>query len=338
MFPSNKCFIIAEVGQAHDGSLGTAHAYIDAIAEAGADAVKFQTHIASAESTYDEPWRVKFSYQDESRYDYWRRMEFSPEQWSGLAQHAKERGLEFISSPFSLEAIKILINLKVKRWKIASGEIYNPELLEALWKTRLPMLFSSGMSSLSELDCVVEKTKKLDIPFGIFQCSSSYPTPPALWGLGVLKKLKQKYSCPVGLSDHSGKTYAALAAAALGADMIEVHVVFSKECFGPDVSSSLTMPELKQLVEGTSMIQTSLNEGEDKDIIVSPTRNLKDSFGRSVALKIPLPAGTTIEEKHLSLKKPSGGISPDKISSIIGKRLKFKKSEKFLLKWDDFEN
>ncbi|MDW8129036.1 MAG: N-acetylneuraminate synthase family protein, partial [Bryobacterales bacterium] len=96
----SRCLIIAEVGQNHDGSLGTAHSYIDAVARAGADAVKFQTHIAAAESTPHEPWRVKFSRQDATRYDYWKRTEFTPEQWSGLAEHARQRGLIFLSSPF----------------------------------------------------------------------------------------------------------------------------------------------------------------------------------------------------------------------------------------------
>ena len=102
---SRRCFLIGEIAQAHDGSLGAAHAYIDAVARAGADAIKFQTHIAAAESTPGEPWRVKFSPQDETRYAYWQRMEFTEEQWRGLAAHAAERGLVFLSSAFSLEAV-----------------------------------------------------------------------------------------------------------------------------------------------------------------------------------------------------------------------------------------
>src|SRR4051812_39885185 len=126
---SNRCVVVAEVGQAHDGSLGTAHAYIDAAAEAGVDAVKFQTHIASAESHPSEPWRVRFSKQDASRYDYWRRMEFSEEQWLGLREHAAEVGLLFVSSPFSLDAVELLARVGVDVWKIASGELANDPLL-----------------------------------------------------------------------------------------------------------------------------------------------------------------------------------------------------------------
>src|SRR5215471_8334229 len=127
---NRQCLIVAEVAQAHDGSLGFAHAFIDAIAAAGADAVKFQTHIAAAESTPAEPWRVKFSRQDETRYDYWRRMEFTEAQWRGLKAHADERGLLFLSSPFSVEAVDLLARVGVAAWKIASGEVSTRPMFE----------------------------------------------------------------------------------------------------------------------------------------------------------------------------------------------------------------
>ena len=120
---SDKHLVIGEIGQAHDGSLGCAHAYIDAIADAGADAVKFQTHLAAEESTPAEPWRVKFSKQDVTRYDYWRRMEFSESQWAGLVAHARERELLFVSSPFSQAAVDLLRRVGVDVWKVASGEV-----------------------------------------------------------------------------------------------------------------------------------------------------------------------------------------------------------------------
>ena len=130
------CLVIGEVAQTHDGSLGLAHAFIDAIADAGADAVKFQTHIAAAESTPAEPWRVQFSRQDATRYDYWKRMEFTEEQWRGLADHARERGLLFLSSPFSVEAVELLERVGMPLWKIASGETSNAMLLDRILDTR----------------------------------------------------------------------------------------------------------------------------------------------------------------------------------------------------------
>src|SRR5882724_7822406 len=151
------CLIVAEVAQGHDGSLGLAHAFIDAVANAGADAVKFQTHLAAAESTPGEPWRVKFSPQDKSRYDYWKRMEFTEEQWHGLKQHAHERSLQFLSSPFSLEAVDLLARVGVDAWKVASGEIANGSMLERMAATRLPVLLSTGMSPLTEIDEAVKR-------------------------------------------------------------------------------------------------------------------------------------------------------------------------------------
>ena len=152
-----RCLIIGEIAQTHDGSLGTAHAYIDAVANAGADAIKFQTHIAAAESTPGEPWRVKFSRQDATRFEYWRRMEFSQEQWHGLAAHARERGLLFLSSAFSPEAVDLLERVGVPGWKVGAGEVSNLPLLEKMARTGKPVILSSGMSDWAELDAAVQE-------------------------------------------------------------------------------------------------------------------------------------------------------------------------------------
>ena len=144
--PTAPCTLIAEIAQAHDGSLGTAHAMVDAAAEAGADAVKFQTHIADAESSPAEPWRKRFSPQDETRYDYWKRMEFSESQWLALREHAVEKGLLFLSSPFSMEAVALLERVGVAGWKVASGEVTNYLMLDAMCATRKPIILSSGYS------------------------------------------------------------------------------------------------------------------------------------------------------------------------------------------------
>ena len=250
--------IIAEVAQAHDGSLGTAHAYIDVVAKAGADAIKFQTHIAEAESSPQEPWRVKFSKQDASRYDYWKRMEFTAEQWAGLKEHADEKGLKFLSSAFSLEAVELLEKIGVYAWKIASGEINNKPMFESILATRRPVWLSTGMSSLEEVDTAVELIQSHKADLTIFQCTSMYPTPNEKVGLNMIPTFKERYGCPIGLSDHSGDIYAGLAATTLGASDIEIHIAFSKEVFGPDVPVSLTPEQLQRLCEGVRSIKTML--------------------------------------------------------------------------------
>lgn len=314
--------VVAEIAQAHDGSLGMAHAYIDAVAKTGADIIKFQTHIADAESTLDEPFRVKFSLQDITRYDYWKRMEFTKEQWVGLAQHAHDKGLIFLSSPFSVEAFELLDEIGMPAWKVSSGEIYNPLLFNRILKAKRPVLLSTGMSNLSEIDDAVNLLEINKVPFLLFQCTTNYPCPPEKVGLNLIDYLKDKYQCPVGLSDHSGTIYPGLSAAAKGISMIEIHITLSREMFGPDVSSSITTNELKQLVEGVRFIEKMISNPVDKDIVASEKIDLRSIFAKSIIVKSNLTADTIIKEEHLTLKKPGTGIPASEIYNIIGKKLK----------------
>jgi N,N'-diacetyllegionaminate synthase len=315
------CLIVAEVAQAHDGSLGMAHAFIDAVAAAGAGAVKFQTHVAAAESTLQEPWRVPFSRQDATRYDYWKRMEFSEEQWHGLKRHADERGLIFLSSPFSLEAVDLLERVGVPAWKVASGEISNEPLIDRLAATGRPIWLSSGMSSLTEVDAAVARVKRHDAPFTVLQTTSAYPCPPERVGLNLIPLLRERYRCGVGLSDHSGTIFPGLAAATLGIDVLEVHVTFSREMFGPDVVASITMEELQQLVHGVRFIERMCAAPVDKDAVAVELAPVRALFTRSVALQTDLPAGTVLRPEHLGLKKPGTGIPPARLDQVLGRRL-----------------
>jgi N,N'-diacetyllegionaminate synthase len=319
---SAPCLVIGEVAQAHDGSLGQAHAYIDAIANAGADAVKFQTHIASAESTPGEPWRVKFSRQDATRYQYWKRMEFSEEQWRGLRQHAEERSLKFLSSPFSIEAVDLLARVGVAAWKVASGEINNLMMLERMAATGLPVFLSTGMSPLGEIDAAVDRVQSRGLPLTVLQCTSAYPCPPESIGLNLIPLFRDRYGCAVGLSDHSGTIYPGLAAATLGIEVLEVHVTFSREMFGPDVSSSLTTAELRQLVEGVRFIEKMRNHPVDKDRMAQDMTDMRSLFTKSVAARRDLPAGTVLQETDLIAKKPGTGIPASRMTELIHRRLK----------------
>jgi N-acetylneuraminate synthase len=299
-----------------------AHAFIDAIANAGADAVKFQTHIAAAESTPGEPWRVKFSPQDATRYDYWKRMEFTEQQWLGLKRHADERGLLFLSSPFSSESVELLARIGVAAWKIASGEVSNTVMFEQLSTTGLPVLLSTGMSPLSEIDAAVGRVRSRKLPLAVLQCTSAYPCPPEKVGLNVIPLLRARYGCAVGLSDHSGTIYPGLAAAALGVEALEVHVTFSREMFGPDVPASVTTRELSQLVEGIRFIEKMRANPVDKNRLAEETAPLRKLFTKSVVASADLPAGTRLRQEHLTVKKPGTGIPAERIQEVIGRRLK----------------
>ena len=324
-----KTFILAEVGQAHDGSLGILHSYIDTLSQAGVDAVKFQMHIAEAESSEYEPFRVKFSYEDNSRYDYWKRMEFSLDQWHEIKRHCDDVGVEFVCSPFSNMSVDWLIDLNVQKYKIGSGEVGNFLMLEKIAKTGKEIILSSGMSSFNELDETINFLKKFDNKISILQCTTKYPTDSKDIGLNVIKELRNRYNLEVGLSDHSGVIYPSLAAVSLGAKILEFHAVFDKNMFGPDSNSSLTMSEITQLVEGVRFIEESLGNKIDKSD-TSKFKNLKDIFEKSLAINKNMKSGEVITFDDLEAKKPSNKGIPAKIfSQVIGKKLKNN-----IKKWD----
>ncbi|MDT0676794.1 N-acetylneuraminate synthase family protein [Autumnicola musiva] len=322
-------FLIAEVGQAHDGSLGLALSYIDALAETGVDAVKFQVHIADAESSIHEPFRVKFSQQDKSRFNYWKRMGFSLDQWKLIKTRCNERGVEFLASPFSNAAVDLLEEVGVKQYKIGSGEVNNFLLLEKIARTGKPIILSSGMSSFSELDKTVEFLKRREIEFSILQCTTAYPTSPENYGLNVMGELKDRYNVAVGYSDHSAGIETCIAATALGAEILEFHAVFDRRSFGPDAKSSLEIDEISQLVKSVRNIALAQeNPGNKEDN--SAFKDLKNIFEKSLAVNKDLSVGHILKFNDLEAKKPKGfGIPASEFEKVIGKELK-----QSLKQWD----
>jgi len=334
--PGGKALVIAEIAQAHDGSLGTAHAYIDAVADAGADAIKFQMHIAQAESTREEPWRTKFSRQDVTRYEYWQRMEFAPEHWQGLCDHAHERGLLFIVSPFSRQAVERMVAIGADVLKIASGEALVLDGLVPADVT-LPVIVSTGMSTWSEIEASVAAVQARGLSFGLLQCTSQYPTPFDLVGLNVIDEMARRFDCPVGLSDHSGTPYPTLATLARGHGLIEVHVTFHRGMFGPDVSSSLTLEEFAQVCAARDAFAAMNAAPVDKDALAARLDNLRGIFSKSVGITRPLAAGAVLDRDALTLKKPGTGIPAAELGSLVGRRLVRDVDPGDLLKRSDVE-
>ncbi|NQX84810.1 MAG: N-acetylneuraminate synthase family protein [Flavobacteriaceae bacterium] len=315
-------FTIAEIGQAHDGSLGILHSYIDAVATTGVNAIKFQTHIAQAESSIHEPFRVQFSKQDNTRFEYWQRMEFSLDQWKDIKKHCDDVGLEFMSSPFSNSAVDLLEKVGVKRYKIGSGEVNNFLLLEKIARTGKPVIVSSGMSSFKELDATIAFLEKRDVQYSILQCTTAYPTQPKQFGLNVIQQLRERYKVTVGFSDHSSSIEACIAATALGAEILEFHVVFNKEMFGPDAKSSLSILETKQLVTAAKNISLAMQHPIDKNDNTA-FKSLKNIFEKSLAVNKDLPETHRLTFDDLEAKKPKGfGILASEYEKVIGKTLK----------------
>jgi N,N'-diacetyllegionaminate synthase len=329
--PGEPAFLIAEIGNNHDGSARQAEAFVRAAAEAGADAVKFQTHIAEAEMLPSTPTPPHF---DEPRYAFMQRMELSLDEHLHLKARAEELGMVFFSSPFSVEAVDLLERVGVPLYKIASGEVTNPPLLEAVARTGKPILLSTGMSALSDIDRAVEIFKQAGTEIVVLQCTSSYPCPPEKVNLRAMSALGERYHCPVGLSDHTPGIYSGIAAVALGAVCVEKHFTLSRRLYGPDHHASLEPEDLQRLVEGVRHVESALGDGiKERDPAHDPVRA---AFEKSVVARVPIGAGATIETSMLTTKRPGTGIPAASIPEIVGRKAARDLEANHLLEAGDF--
>ena len=248
-------------------------------------------------------------------------MEFSEDHWVGLKAHAEEKGLLFLSSPFSMEAFDLLKRLQVAGWKVASGEITNVQMLDAMCATGKPLLLSTGMSALEEIDRTVKRIKAAGAPLAVLQCSSTYPTAAADVGLNVLDEFKNRYGTAVGLSDHAATIYPGVCAAYLGAQVVEVHLTLSKHAFGPDVAASLTVDDLTRLVEGIRFAEEMRRHAVDKTTVAEKAGELRPIFMKSLVASRDLAAGETLSPTTLACRKPGTGIAAARFDEFVGRRL-----------------
>jgi len=309
--------IIAEVGSVHDGSFGNALRLIAAAAAAGADTVKFQTHIAQAETLKDAPMPPYF--QGEPRYAYFERTGFKLEQWRELIAACAASGAGFLSSPFSAQALDLLETAGAARYKIPSGEVTNLPLIELIAQTGKPVLISSGMSSWAELDRAVETVVKRHDRLVVMQCTSEYPCPYEQVGLNVMLEMRARYHLPVGLSDHTLTGYAALAAVTLGAAVIEKHFTFSRLMYGSDAPHSLEPAEFADLCAGVRAIETMLAHPVDKSD-AARFGQMKRIFEKSLVSLADIPAGAVLTPALVGVKKPGSGIPAARLGEVLGRR------------------
>ncbi len=333
-----KPLIVAEIGLTHDGNINKAFKLIRLSKKAGADIVKFQTHFAKFESTYDEPFRVKISNKFKSRYDYWKKTEFKKSQWKKIIQYCKRSNIIFATSPFSVEAVRIMRELGCKNWKIGSGEVFSKSLILEILKKNDGLIFSTGMSTWIDIQKNYELVKKkLGKNFAVLQCTTEYPNSVKKVGLNVIMDMKKKFSCHVGLSDHTGSIFPSIAALSLGADMVEIHVCTSKKLKGPDISSSVTFEEFEIIRNARDEIYQMISNPMNKNKLSSSQKKYKKIFGKSVAIKHDLKKGEKIRISNLTLKKPGTGFSENYLANIANKIAKKNLSSKRILRVGDFE-
>jgi len=313
----SSVLIIAEVGSVHDGSLGNAMRLIDVAAACGADVVKFQTHISEAETLRDAPMPAYFV--GEPRFEYFERTGFTREEWHALKAHCDEAGIEFLSSPFSIEAVDLLEEVGVVRYKVPSGEVTNLPYLKRMAETGKPILLSSGMSNWAELDAAVEAIRAYHDRLTVLQCSSEYPCLPEQVGLNVLHEIRDRYGLPFGLSDHTLTACSAYAAVVLGASVIEKHLTFSQKMYGSDAKHSLEPQAFGDLVLGVRAIQAMLAARVDKDDI-ERYAEMKRIFEKSIVAAVDIPEGAVLERDMLAFKKPGTGIPTSRLADVLGRR------------------
>lgn len=327
--------IIAELGMTHDGSVGEAKAMIIAAAECGVDAVKLQTHISEAETIRNAPEPPYFK--GENRYDYFKRTAFDMDQWKELKACAVENHVEFISSPFSIEAIDFLLELGIDCFKVPSGEITNIPYLIHLAEAKVPVIVSSGMSSLKELDECMDIFIKRNCNVSLMQCTSEYPCDPRHVGLNIIDLFKERYpEVPLGFSDHTGGVWASIAAFERGARIIEKHFTLSKKMYGPDAKMSMEPDEMKALCDSIKNLEIALDNPVDKKD-ASGYRDMKVIFQKSIVAVTEIPAGTVIREDMIGYKKPGTGLPTKYYKEIIGKKTKRDLSFDDIINFDDIE-
>ena len=327
-----KILIIAEAGVNHNGNLNYAKKLALNAKKAGADIIKFQTYNTSKLVTKDAKLAIyqkkntnnRFS----SQFNLLKKYELSKKQFINLKLFCDKIGIEFLSSPFDLESLDFLIKLKVKKIKIPSGEITNYQLLNEIKKSKKPVILSTGMSTVKEIQDAVKILGKKKLT--LLHCNSSYPTPPKDVNLNSIIYLAKKFKLPIGYSDHTLGFEVSLAAATLGSVVIEKHFTLNKHHKGPDHLVSLEAKEFQNMITYIRNIEKSLGN-KNKTVTKSERGNIK-IVRKSIVAKYQIKKGQKFTLNNLTAKRPGVGISPMKIKKILGKKSKKDYSENEIIK------
>ncbi len=326
-------YIIAEIGMTHDGEFDLARKLTEEAIAAGADIVKYQWHIAEAETLPDAPMPPYFT--GEPRFEYFERTAFDVEQFSKLVDLCHSHDALACISAFSIESVRKIRQTSCDIIKIPSGELTNIPMLREVATSGLAVITSSGMSSWDELDCAVETLRPAP-SLSVLQCSSQYPCLPEKVGLNVIDEMRKRYGLPVGLSDHTLTGATAVASIPLGSRIIEKHFTTSNKLYGPDAYMSLEPDDFRRMVEDIRFVSAALSETVDKSDIEAYA-DMKIIFQKSIMIQNGIKAGEVIGLDHLAFKKPGTGISAADVDMVVGKTVKRDLGHNDILSWDDIE-
>lgn len=322
--PDLPCMIIAEAGINHNGSLEMALRLVDAAAEAGADVIKFQTFKSEEVISPLAPkanYQVQTTGSAESQLAMVRKLELSPDAFATLDRHCRERGVVFLSTPFDYGSVDLLQALAVPAFKISSGDVTNLPFLTYIAKKRKPIILSTGMSNLDEVVTTVETLNSAgNRDLVLLHCVSNYPALASSVNLRAMKTLQERFAVPVGYSDHTEGIEIPLAAAALGACIVEKHFTLDRSLPGPDHRASLEPHELTALVKGIRTVEAALGDGHK--LPTTEEMNTAAVARRSLVAACDLAAGTVLTEAHIAILRPGTGLPPSMLPDLVGRRLR----------------
>lgn len=320
--PGYPCFIIAEAGVNHNGDLSIARHLVDVAADAGADAVKFQTFHAEKLVTAEAP---KADYQKqatsvgESQLEMLKRLELTREMHVELIAHCRQRGIAFLSTPFEEASADCLVGLGLMFLKVPSGEITNLPFLDHVARKQLPVILSTGMATLAEVEDAVAVFRTAGNPrLILLHCVSSYPANPVECNLRAMQTMANAFGLPIGFSDHTLGIEVAMAAVALGACVIEKHFTIDRVMPGPDHKSSLEPAELLELVRGIRSVESALGDG--RKVRTASEQNTADVARKSIVAACDIPKGVVVTAGMLVLRRPGTGLLPVLIPRIVGRK------------------
>lgn len=318
------CFMIAEAGVNHDGDLEVAKRLIDVAVQAGADAVKFQTFRSDRVASLAAP---KAAYQRhttdavESQLAMLRRLELSPDAYGQLQAYCRQQPILFLSTPSDEESADLLDALGVPAFKIGSGEVTNWPFLAHIARKGRPIMLSTGMSSLVEVDDAVKTIIRAGCrQLALLHCVSNYPADPADVNLRAMRTLAEVFQVPVGYSDHTSGIDIAMGAVALGACIIEKHITLDRRRAGPDHLASLEPDELAALVRGVRRVEAALGHGRKEP--AASELNTAAAARRSLVAARPIRAGSELTRDVITVKRPGTGLPPAMLARVVGRRAK----------------
>jgi len=329
---NHPCYIIMDVAANHNCDLETAKRLVEVSAKMGADAVKLQTY--TAEGLYSEKTPL-FSHTPISPFELIKQYQH-PRGWLPILKEvADQYNIDFISSPFDYEAIDLLEEVDVPFYKVASAEIVDLELIAYMAKTEKPIIISTGMSDMEDIEdavnTILENNNEKII---ILHCNTLYPTPVEAVNLKAINTLQTSFRYPIGFSDHTLGIQISLAAVAIGAKVIEKHITLNRNQKGPDHKFSLEPPELKALVQGIRDIEKAMGDGVKKPHPLELEENYEKGRRSIIAAK-NIPEGTQITRDMLTVKRPGYGIKPKFIESLIGKKARSNIEKEQWITWND---